>query len=328
MRTLLILFLLAAASFAHPQTPQLPHPDAVRIHEFYRLAPEIADQVWPGWSQIPAPLLLVTKDAEFLTHYPSPPAGFTKVADDLYARPHQFSPDLLATFPAFGPPDVIVIGEPENTEAKTSTPWLITLMHEHFHQFQDSQSGMTAAVTALHLDHGDTSGMWMLNFPFPYDKPELGRSFAQLRDLLLAALREPDESPFRLAARQYIVERKKFFSQLSADDRKYLSFQLWREGIARYVQVKSAEAAGGYRPTPEYAALADYESFASYAARARRDTLHELEQADLAQWKRIVVYSFGAAEGFLLDRINPNWRDGYFQHPLTLDPYFETDTLR
>jgi hypothetical protein len=304
-------------------TPQLPQNDAIRIHEFYRLAPQIADDVWPGWSRTIAPLLLVTSQTEFLTHHPDPPDDFERIGDNLYARPRKYSVNLLATFPAFGPQSVIVIGEPENTEAKTSTPWLFTLMHEHFHQLQDSQPGMMDAMKNLGLAHGDETGMWMLNYPFPYDKPELVRSFADLRELLLDALNEKKETRFRLLARQYAVERKKFFSQLAPDDRKYFSFQLWKEGIARYVQVKSAEAAAHYQPTPEYAALPDYESFASYAARARADTMRELSQADLARWKRIVVYPFGACEGFLLDRVNPKWKDGYLENRFTLDPYFE-----
>jgi hypothetical protein len=306
---------------SHP--PQLPQKDAVRIHEFYRLAPQIAEDVWLSWSRTIAPLLLVTSQGEFLTHHPDPPQDFEKIGDNLYARPRQFSIHLLATFPAFGPQSVIVIGEPENTDAKTSTPWLITLMHEHFHQFQDSQPGMMQAMKDLGLAHGDETGMWMLNYPFPYDKPELVRSFAGLRKLLLVALDEKKETRFRRLAHQYLVERKMFFSQLAPDDRKYLNFQLWKEGIARYVQVKSAEAAAHYEPAPEYAALSDYESFASYATRARADTMRELSQADLAKWKRIVVYPFGACEGFLLDRLNPAWKNSYFESPFTLDPYFE-----
>ncbi|MFZ3341379.1 MAG: hypothetical protein WA609_03245 [Terriglobales bacterium] len=304
-------------------SPQLPEKDAVRIREFYRLAPQIADDLWPGWSHTPAPLLLVTSQTEFLTHYPDPPKDFEKIGNNLYARPRHFSTKLLATFPAFGPQSVIVIGEPENTDAKTSTPWLITLMHEHFHQLQDSQPGMTAATKGLGLAHGDETGMWMLNYPFPYEKPELVRSFADLRDLLLAALNEKKATKFRKLARQYAVARKKFFSQLSPDDGKYLSFQIWREGIARYVQVESAEAAAHYEPTPEYMALADYESFPSYAAKARADTMRELSEADLAKWKRVAVYSFGGCEGFLLDRLDPKWKDGYFTNLFTLDPYFQ-----
>jgi|SRR5579864_1222969 len=81
--------------------------------------------------------------------------GFTKLTGDTYERPRQFPTNLLATFPAFGPPSVIVIGEPENTDAKTSTPWEIMLMHEHFHQLQDAQPGIFDAVNKLGLARGD-----------------------------------------------------------------------------------------------------------------------------------------------------------------------------
>lgn len=88
MRYLLCLFLLSCAALA--QTPRLSSNDAVRIHEFYRLASQIEDKVWPGWSATPAPLLLVTHDTEFLTHHSDPPKDFQKIGDDLHARPRQF----------------------------------------------------------------------------------------------------------------------------------------------------------------------------------------------------------------------------------------------
>jgi hypothetical protein len=151
----------------------------------------------------------------------------------------------------------------------------------------------------------------------------LVNSFEQLRDLLLTALNEQNDKRFCQLARQYIAERHKFFAQLTDDGRKCLEFQLWREGIARYVQIRAAEMAAHYEPTPEYRGLADYESFELYAAKARTDTLSELKQVDLDKWKRVAAYPFGACEGLLLDRLNPIWRDGYFQHLFTLDPYFE-----
>jgi hypothetical protein len=73
------------------------------------------------------------------------------------------------------------------------------------------------------------------------------------------------------------VERRNFFAQLAAEDRRYLSFQLWKEGIARYIQIKCAEAAVRYEPTAEFRALPDYEAFESYARRARADTPNELK---------------------------------------------------
>ena len=320
MRKPLALVLLGIAAAA----PQLPHDDVVRVGEFYRLASDVREHIWPGWSRTPAPLLLVTAETEFLTHSAAAPKEFTRIDDDLYARPRQFPTNLLATFPAFGPPAVIVIGEPENTEAKTSTRWLIVLMHEHFHQFQYGHPGYYGAVNDLGLSRGDNSGMWMLNYPFPYDKPEVADRFARLRDLLLRALNESNQGAFNQRAAEYVREREHAFGQLSPDDHKYISFQLWQEGIARYVQIKSAEAAATYDPTSAYKALPDYESFSDYAPRARGDTLTELARADLPKMKRVFLYSFGAAEGLLLDRLNPKWKEAYFTHVLTTDPLFES----
>ncbi|MGB6383679.1 MAG: hypothetical protein WBD25_05400 [Terriglobales bacterium] len=319
MRKILAFILLTVSAVAQ----QLPHEDAIRIAEFYRLSAQIQDQIWPDWSKTPAPLLLVTDKTEFLTHHPSPPKDFAKIGEDVYARPRQFDTHLLATFPVFGPPAVIVIGQAQNTSAKSSTPWLITLMHEHFHQLQNSQSGYFDAVNDLDLKGSDTTGMWMLNYPFPYDRPDVTQSFSQLRDLLLKALAQTDPVEFKKIAAEYVVQRKKVLAQLSANDHKYFSFQLWQEGIARYTQIKAAEAAASYRPTVEYAALPDYESFAAYAARARTETLNELRVADIGKLKRVFVYSFGAAEGLLLDQLNPKWKSEYFKHPLSTDALFE-----
>jgi hypothetical protein len=232
MRRLFALLLLTTAAFHQTPAAQLDADDAVRIREFYRLASQIQNQIWPDWSRTPAPLLLVTPDTEFLMHRAEPPEGFKKVGDDLYARPRQFPTNLLATFPAFGPPSVIVIGEPKNTTSKTSTPWLITLIHEHFHQLQNAQPRYYQAVQDLGLSHGDNTGMWMLNYPFPYEKPDVAESFTSLRDLLLSAVNETDKEKFATLAKRYIFERQKFFARLSSDDHKYLSFQLWQEGIA------------------------------------------------------------------------------------------------
>jgi hypothetical protein len=321
MRHVFMVLLLAGSALA--QAPCIPAEDAVRIGEFYRLASQVQDKIWPEWGRVAAPLLLVTEHNEFLTHHPAPPKDFQPCGDGVYERQRTFAPGLLATFPAFGPPSVIVIGEPRNTSSKTSTPWLITVMHEHFHQLQNSQPDYYDQVKALGLSGGDSTGMWMLNYPFPYDKPEVVRAFSALRDLLLQTVTEPDNARAEIFGRQYIAERKKFFAQLSPEDGRYLNFQLWQEGIARYTQIKVAEAAEAYQPTAQFAALADFEKFSTYATQVRSDTLHELKQADLREWKRTVVYSFGAAEGLLLDRIRPNWKHEYFRHPLSMNSFLE-----
>lgn len=323
MRKLSWIVLALSTFLGRVSAQHMAPDDAVRVREFFRLAAQIQDQIWQGWSRTPAPLLLVTSDGEFLTHHPAPPKDFKQIGNDLYVRPRHFPTNLLATFPAFGPPSVIVIGEPANTSSKTSTPWIFTLMHEHFHQLQSVQPGYFEGVQNLGLTHGDQTGMWMLNYPFPYDAPAVVQGFLSLRELLLAALKETDPAKFAATTRRYVEARKVFYPQLSPDDHKYLAFQLWQEGIARYTDIRAAEEAVNYKPSAEFSALADYEPFAQYAASARRHTLDELQNADLAVMKREVVYSWGAAEGFLLDRLQPKWRDTYFRHPFSLDSYFK-----
>lgn len=324
MKSLIALLVLAVPLAAQETTnPTFSADDAIRVAEFYRLASSIQDGVWPGWSKVPAPLVLVTPQTEFLTHHPTPPTDFKKVADDVYARPRQFPLSLQATMPAFGPPAVMIVGEPDNTESKTSTPWLFIVMHEHFHQLQWAQPGYYEAVEGLNLSHDDKTGMWMLNYPFPYEKPPVARAFAELRDLLLRSINEQNGPTFAKLGRDYSEQRRKFFALVSPDDRKYFAFQLWQEGIARYTEVKAAEAAANYRPSGSFSALADYEAFSHFAAHKRADMLDQLKRVDLATDKREVVYSFGAAEGFLLDRISPNWKAQYFRHMLSLDSCFE-----
>jgi len=72
MRLLITFLLITTAALAQNAAPQLTADDAVRIREFYRLADQIQNQIWPDWSRTPAPLLLVTPDTEFLTHHTEP----------------------------------------------------------------------------------------------------------------------------------------------------------------------------------------------------------------------------------------------------------------
>ena len=148
---------------------------------------------------------------------------------------------------------------------------------------------------------------------------QVRRAVRHPRNLLLTALNEREREKFKAFTRHYIVERIEFSAQLSPDDRKYPKLPA-REGIARYVHIRSAEAAEHNQPSPEHAALPDYQSCETHAREARSDTLSELKKADLATWKRTVVDSFGASEG---DRLRPQWKQRYFRQLFTLDLYFE-----
>ena len=310
----------ARATDTAQDKPALLAIDRTRLAEAFRLGDRIGDRVWPGWSKAPFAVLLVTPDYEFLMRHPKPSPDFVKLEydavlkSDIYYRKRTFPTSFLATFPAIsgGEISTIVVGQAETTWVRTSTPWVITLLHEHFHQLQDSQPNFYRAVNALNLAHGDQTGMWMLNYAFPYDRKDVQDQFALISKLLADAIKSPQDERAK-KVREYLEARQRFQSMLAPDDYKYFSFQFWKEGIARYTEYQVALlAAAKYRPSKEFIGLGDYRSFGDVAKTKYEEIFHQLQTQKLGESKREVVYSFGAAEGLLLDQINPRWRQQYF----------------
>lgn len=119
--------------------PHLPATDRIRLAEAFRIGEALGNRAWEGWDKAPFAVLLVTPDNEFLLRHPRPTQDFTLIGYDslLQSNIHFWKRTqpvhFLATFPAVGGISTIVIGQAENTMAKTSTPWVVTMLHEHFH---------------------------------------------------------------------------------------------------------------------------------------------------------------------------------------------------
>jgi hypothetical protein len=319
-----ILF-LAIGNAAAQDKPTLREIDRIRLVEAFRLSDQLGDELWAGWSKAPLAVLLVTPEKEFLIRHPQPSTDFIsigydqKLKSEVFYRDRKFATHLLATFPAVGGISTIVIGQAENTDSKTSTPWVITLMHEHFHQLQDSQPNFYKDTEALNLSRGDQTGMWMINYPFPYETPAVSRQVSVLVRLLLDTIntRSADKLSDYLAARDELKQ------MLSPDDYKYFSFQLWKEGIARYTEYRVAQWAGkNYKPSPEFQRLKDFTTFSAAADQQHELIVHELSTLKLENYKRVAFYPIGAAEGLLLDRANPGWRSRYFAQKFDNSLYF------
>jgi hypothetical protein len=284
--------------------------DSVRIAEAFRLAQELGDRLWPGLGNTPMPVLLVTDSTEFLVRR----AG-THDAVVASPSPRRWAPTLLATFPVDGVP-TIVTGTAERT-GKSSTDWVLTLIHEHFHQWQYGRPDYYADVSRLNLSGGDTTGMWMLNYPFPYDSAVVGRA---VRGWALALRGALVGSPTSLSDLAHVVgARDALRSQLSDADYRYLEFQLWQEGVARFVEYRAADFASRLpEPPPAFRSLPDYRPYRTIAERFQRELLRELEALDLCRDRRVSFYPIGAAIALLLDEVRPGWKQEYSSRPFTL----------
>lgn len=325
----IVLLLLAVVGGQAQQKPNLYQTDRIRLAEAFSLGDAIGNRVWKDWDKAPFAVLLVTPDYEFLIRHPRPSEDFKLVGhdallkSDVYFRKRQFQTDFQATFPAVGGVSTIVVGQAENTASKTSTPWVVMLMHEHFHQLQDSQPKFYEEVSALNLAHGDQSGMWMLNYKFPYESYEVKQQFFVMSRLLADALKSKANVDFSANLSAYLTARQQLKEMLNADDYKYFSFQLWKEGIARYTEYHAAKlAATSHKPTKAFAALKDFISYQSAADQVMNRILNELSTLDLEKLKRVSFYGMGAGEGLSLDKVNPRWRDRYLIDKFSLDTYF------
>jgi len=326
----LMLVLLLAPCVAYGQhQPQLSITDRVRLAEAFRLGDKLGDRLWAGWHQAPFAVLLVTPELEFLLRHPKPSPDFVLLNYDpllqskVYYRPRTQPQNLLATFPLVGGIPTIVIGQAENTAKETSTPWVVTMLHEHFHQLQYSRPGYYDDVNALELRRGDQTGMWMLNYPFPYEWHEMQEIFSHLSHALANVLQAKTRSDFSAGLATYLKQRREVENTLSPDDYRYLSFQMWQEGISRYTEYRIARlAAESGPPGKAFRMLKDYRTFADVAEEIRVGILSELSTVNLAESKRVIFYSLGAGEGLLLDRVNPRWRQRYFVDKFYLDKYF------
>lgn len=331
--TVFIMFCLISSSFlgqditSGTKGVEMPGKAKVLLHETFRLKKFIKNEVWPGWSEAPFAVLLVTENHEFLVQHPNPSADFTLlgydtvIGDSVYVRDRQFPTTLRATFPAVGGVPTIVIGMPNSTESPTQ--WVLTALHEHFHQWQMSHPGYYAAVNDLDLSGGDNTGQWMLNYPFPYDSTHVQQRFEILRKQLVLALESLNEPEFPKKVDKYLAAREEFQEQLKPADYRYFSFQLWQEGVARYVEYKTGEwSALNYKPSKAFRQLEDYEPFDRAAKRILDQIINLLSASSLIEDRRNIFYPIGAAEALLLDKVNTDWKKRYWEEKFYLEKLF------
>ena len=144
MKFRLTLFFIFVFNYLFAQIkPELRYADEIRIKEAMIISAQFGDKLFSGYDEVPLAIVLVTDSIEFLINHPNPSSDFKLSGQDsvlktnIYYRKTQFNSHFLATFPAVNGLSCIVVGTPENTH-KNSTEWIITLLHEHFHQYQNA----------------------------------------------------------------------------------------------------------------------------------------------------------------------------------------------
>ena len=313
-----------AAPGATPVAAGIPQADRVRLAEAFRLGDLVGERLWKGWNDTPFAVLLVTPAHEYLLRHPAPSPDFVRLGSDpllksdVHVRPRTYPTTLLATFPAVSGVPTIVIGQASETGRRT-TNWVLTVLHEHFHQLQMSHPEYPARIAALDLARGDESGQWMLSFPFPYDSAAIPQRYAAFAEALRRANISDASSADPQSGPRVIAARTALQASMPADAYRYLTFQMWQEGIARYTELHCARlAAREFTPGTALRAMPDFTMFAVEAEALERE-IATGAVSNLPRDRRIAFYPVGAAVGLWLDRVRPGWRARYFTVPLSLD---------
>ena len=312
---MLPLIVALAAQATQVTVPTRPPDWGAELAMLQGIARGPGEALWPGFGTAPFGMLVIERDGETLICHPSLPTGFATPSRDAATgcdrsmRPRGNLPDsLLAAMPVFGPPSTIVVGTPQATGVSLAR-WRLSILHEHFHQWQDALPDIYARMAALDLAGGDETGMWMLNFPFPYERESTANAYAAAARALAAAVTARGSDAFAARLADYLRLRRAFATDAGDRNWRYFEFQLWKEGVARWTEVAIGRAA-------------DDPALQADAALRERQIIGALETPDLARHQRVVVYAYGAAEAMLMEACGAPWRTAY-PDVLALGPLLE-----
>ena len=319
MKKIIMLFIAVFTVFYSTYgqvTPKMRYEDKIRIREAMTISEQIGNKIWKGIKEVPFVVLLISDSTEFLINHPYPSNDFKLSENDtilntkIVYRAQKYPDWYLATFPAVNGVNCIVVGTPEKTN-KNSTDWTITLLHEHFHQYQFSHPDYYKSVDELELSGGDQTGMWQLNYPFPYANEKIIEQYKSFTTALFNVVSNIDKKRFNSYFKKYVKQRTKFKSLLNPADYRYLSFQIWQEGIARHTEYKFLKELDSYEPSNEMQQLKDFISFKEFKEKFYTSEINALRSSKLETDKRVCFYAIGFAEGILLDKQNEHWQDNY-----------------
>jgi len=318
LRSAFIVFLLGHILFSQTPapSPSLTHADMALINEVYHLQRVAGAAIWPGWNADDAPFLYKTAHWDFLMNHPRPPAPYKAVfdsiyGDTLYIARNSDSLSYRAAYPVNGRFTVVMTTPGEDDDP---CRWVIKGVHELFHVFQNKvrQQRIVNPFVGPHADKHE------LSYPFPYDDSIIPSYMRLEAEHIFSAIQSGKNDPKikKLHAHFQMVGSRVFLDSL---DWRFKQWMEWNEGVARYTERETALIAADsalYRPTDRFL---HYYTDAAYAKTWNSDYRNDLNPIRFVGEGvrgRIQFYYLGMAKAYLLDLLDPDWRNDYFSFPL------------
>ncbi len=320
------------------QSGTLARQQLLVLREAFQLVNTVGNEVWPGWARSPLTVVIIDEDHEYLVNTPAdwePTGGFelteqTFIGQPVFRRSRTLPRALRAAFPIAGLP-AAVVGAWQPTE-ESPNEWAVTLVHEWFHVMQMTR-GEEAKVGDLRLGEGVYPSL-QLDYPFAYGDRDIGHAIHLLGAALYDFWSRSRSLP-RAMQRTFVAETswaalqnlETIVSLKYGDDAyNYFRYQTWKEGVARYTQVRVSllaadfEDNGRFYQQPGFAALQGSMSYARLWEEVTRTNYWLMRTASGDQGgDPTSFYGIGHGLAELLDAISPTWKERYFDEGVWLD---------
>jgi hypothetical protein len=333
---------LVPAGAAGNTTQRVSDDQLLLLREALRVVGIVGEQVWPGWGTTPKTTLIVGETHEFVVMIgPVVELGpeFTRSEQSferwpIYSRPRTFSTSLRAALRIDDVPMAVVGGWDPAEESPNE--WAISLVEQWFHLLQ-MQRGESVKVMGLGAGlAADTSSgfTWELEFPFPFDDPDVGNAMMLLGVSLYEFGTRANDLP-RSAQRSFqgetaraALENLRTVLTLKYGDDAYAFFRLrtWRDGVARYSGglvarlMAAAEERGLYDPVDGFDRLPEHKSYRRVWSDSFANQIWLIRTAQTDAERHLTSFdALGHGMAVMLDVVDPEWKQRYFEPDVWLD---------
>ena len=272
-----------------------------RLKELYQLTDLYGDKIWAGFDMRKIPIgINYNSIQEILINHPKPPQEFREFKDCALDGQTVMIRDGCTSYIGVGGGGALPINRIRT--AYTQTPdkkittekYLLTLLHEGFHIFQQHIREESKAPRAL---------------PQMYDIKN-SAAIALENTILFAAIEEENTQNLDELAKMFVAVRSQRQDKLPEPVRRQENVTSFAEGTAHYAEAKLSQLLhqAGPHTSPLTQLDPTYKGFTD-AGKFYRDYLEGI----LPPKDRIITlgherYQNGMAQAFLLDKVRPNWK--------------------
>lgn len=279
--------------------------DVARVRELYRLGDVLGGQVWPGFDVRKIPVAINNDDREeLLAGHPHPPPGY-RVFDgfEVNGQPVLIRDEVVRLVGGGRGGTALRIGDVKSVYSptlllgsETEEHHLLKLFHEAFHCFQEGYRERAEGAYGEHL----------------WTDPTNSALIALEGHVLKAALEATDGAEMQELAKAFVAVRHERRKDLPVALVLQEGEDEFHEGTAHYVQIRALELLAltdGIAP-PEDDRRPGYPDFSD----ARELLAEEISDIVAQAEERPVtfeqaMYKHGMAQGLLLDRLRPGWKE-------------------